>query len=256
MPGLVSVADGSKPQPDYAFLPASVRAWGFYVGGQTPHAWTRPELDRVESTGRLGIPIWTAPQPGPYLHAAAQADAAGMLAGLRALGIDDQRWVFLDVEYAVWAADPRQCEAVALYWCDIMRTSGWPRAGWYGPNASTADWKANWNGTPPTVLPAGTIGVQYDHALSGDRYDISRFDPSILDREVTDMDPQQLADAIANIPCTYPDGASLPLSRRVADIDRHLGVDVPAQLANLYDAVAHNTAAINALVAVLTPKGP
>lgn len=182
MPGLVSVADGLTPQDDYSFLPPTIVAWGFYVGKPSIGSWSPGQVANLESTGRLGIPIWTPGDGGAYTRAQAQADAAAMLAGLKGLAIHDQRWVFLDIEYSRWADNPQVTTDAAAYWCGIMRLSGYPRAGWYGPIASTATWRADWTGTPPTALPAGCLGVQYDHDLAGGKYDISRFDKSILDR--------------------------------------------------------------------------
>lgn len=180
VPSLVSVADGAYPQDNYDFLPPTVTWWLGYVGGETPHAWTYDERMRLEDTGRTWGGIWTAPQSGPYTRGQAQADAAGMIAGLTRLRYPTGRPVFLDVERSVWAANPAQTDDAADYWRVIMHESGWAPSAWYGPVGSGCGWLADWTGVPPVTLPAGLVGIQYDHALAGDRYDISRFDSRFL----------------------------------------------------------------------------
>lgn len=210
MTGLVSVADGLRPQPDYGFLPPTIKAWAGYVGTASIGAWTKDQVAALEATGRLWIPIWTPGDGATYSNAEAFSDAASMLAGLHALGITDSRWVFLDIERSRWISTPTATENAARLWCSVMRASGWPRAGWYGPCASSAPWRACWTGAPPVSLPPGCIGVQYDHALSGDRYDISRFDPTILEvgpLSVTGPEHWDTADwaaVRANLPALAP----------------------------------------------------
>ena len=177
---LVSVADGAYPQADYSFLPPAVTWWLGYVGGETPHAWTYDERMRLEDTGRSWGGIWTAPQNGPYTRGQAQADAAGMIAGLTRLRYPQGRPVLLDIERSVWVANPAQTDDAADYWCTLMRASGWAPSAWYGPVGSGCGWLADWTGVPPVSLPTGLVGIQYDHGLAGDRYDISRFDPAFL----------------------------------------------------------------------------
>jgi len=180
MADLISVADGAYPPADYGFLPATIKAWAGYVGGHTPHNWTAAEVAHLEATGRRWWGIWTAVQGRALTTADAQADAAGMLAGLNRLEYSHFDPVFYDVEYSAWERNPSQTEAAADHWCAIMRQSGYSFAYWYGPRDSTAQWRADWTGVPPASLPAGVVGIQYDHALSNDRYDISRFDASLL----------------------------------------------------------------------------
>lgn len=180
MANLISVADGAYPQASYDFLPPTVAVWAGYVGGHTPHAWTAAEIADLEKTGRQWWAIWTATVGRALTPGDALADASGMAARLAQLGYDKTRPVFYDVEYSTWQANPAATEASAASWCSHMREAGYLHAYWYGPFHSAAQWRADWTGVPPTSLPAGVVGIQYDHALSNDRYDISRFDASLL----------------------------------------------------------------------------
>jgi len=238
MAELVSVADGLYAQDDYSFLPSTVRAWGGYVGKPSINAWTAPQVAHLEGTGRLWLPIWTPGDGTTYTKAEATADAAAMLAGLSRLGIHDQRWVFLDIEHSRWVNTPAQTEQAAGYWCGLMRASGWPRAGWYGPLGSTAPWLAHWTGVPPVSLPPGVLGIQYDHALAGDRYDISGFDPSILevgDMALTQADVEMVWDGIVDTGLT---GATPGVAgHRLAYIDERVNA-LTAAVAALTEQVS------------------
>lgn len=177
---LVQVADGLTPQADYSFLPASVRWWFGYVGKPEIGAWTREQVAALEATGRIWGAIWTAGDGPAYTRADALADAHSMIAGLRVLSYPMIRPVLLDIEASRWQANPATTEDAARYWCQIMSASGYINPEWYCVCQSSAGWRACWTGQPPTSLPAGVVGIQYDHALAGDRYDISVFDPAFL----------------------------------------------------------------------------
>lgn len=179
MAELQLVADGADPQPDYGFLPRNIGVWAGYLGGHTPHAWTWDEVAALERTGRVWWGIWTAPDRQVIDAGQGATDAADTIGALRALRRPTTDPVFYDVEYATWHADPAGAQAAADRWKADVAAAGWRHAYWYGPLASRADWVADWTGARPGVLPAGRVGVQYDHALSGDRYDISVFHPAV-----------------------------------------------------------------------------
>lgn len=252
MPGLVPVADGLYPQPDYSFLPPTIVAWAGYVGKPEINAWTAPQVAALEATGRLWLPIWTPGDGVDYTRADAQADAASMLAGLRALGIDDGRWVWLDIERSREINDVAQCEDAAGYWCDIMRASGWPRPGWYGPWGSSAQWQPNWTGIPPTSLPPGVLGQQYDHDLAGGRYDISRFDPAVLERGT--MTPGQVTAAVWDVTVdTGVQGAEPGIAgHRLANIDERV-LAIEGAVAQLHADIAALSGQVSKIV---TAQGP
>ena len=179
MANLLLVADGAYPHPDYDFLPAHIGVWAGYLGGHTPHAWSAAEIANLEGTGRHWWGIWTAPDRQAINARQGAADAADTIAALTALRRPKTDPVFYDVEYGTWHADPTGAEAAATRWKRDVVAAGWRHAYWYGPLASHCDWVANWTGIRPSVIPAGRIGVQYDHALSNDRYDISVFNSAL-----------------------------------------------------------------------------
>jgi len=178
---LVEVADGAYPQTDYSFLPATVTAWWGYLGGHTPHIWTTAEIAHLEATGRPFWSVWTAPEGVAYTPAQATTDAHGMVAALQARNRAALLPVALDVEESTYDANPVMARDNARLWCAIMRSSGYPNAVWYSKCHSEATWQACWGAGKPVSLPPGVIGVQYDHALANDRYDISVFDVSLLE---------------------------------------------------------------------------
>jgi hypothetical protein len=99
------------------------------------------------------------------------------------------------------------------------------------------------------VLPADVVGVQYDHALSDDRYDISRFDASLL--EVDPMPTaQEIAAAIMSYPTTPsdPGGLHIAYGTRIAETDRHVG-EIDGKLDKVISQQAE-------LIALLTPPAP
>lgn len=249
---LALVADGLTPQDDYSFLPPGVIGWGFYVGKPSIGAWTRQQVAHLEATGMIGVPIWTPGDGNTYTLAEAQADAAAMLAGLRTLGITDGRLVILDIEHDRWVNTPTQTEHAAASWCAIMRASGWPLANWYGPCGSTAGWRACWGSPRPVVLPPGAIGVQYDHGLSGDRFDISVFDSSLFGGN--DM---PTAEEIAAAQWgflerdTVHNGPLQPIGQYVANVNGRI-VDVTAALSDVNAALSQT----NSLLAQILAKLP
>jgi hypothetical protein len=228
---LVQVADGAYPHDDYSFLPAEVVAWWGYLGGATPHAWTSAEIAHLEQTDRPFWSIWTAPGGRIYTASQAVADAHGMVAALTARGRAKNLPVALDVEESTYEAYPAGANASAAYWCHLMRASGYPNAVWYGPCRSEATWRACWDQPAPTSLPPGVAGVQYDHALANDRYDISVFDPSYFG-----VDDMPTADEIAAANWTYPVQGTVhadpkqPVGTYVANVNGRL-VDISAEIA-------------------------
>jgi hypothetical protein len=79
---------------------------GFYIGGDTPHIWTKAEVDGTKPRWRL--PIWVRSDPTTPEQAA--LDAAEALRQLEALGATNTCLVVIDVETA---ADDPYVEAFA-----------------------------------------------------------------------------------------------------------------------------------------------
>jgi hypothetical protein len=246
---LLQVADGAYPHPPYDFLPPDVRVWAGYAGGHTAHAWTAADVAGVREAGLAWWAIWTAVQGRAITRADAQADAHAMIAALHVLAYPGSDPVFYDVEYSTWVANPAQTEDAATFWCAILAESGWGHAYWYGPKHSTATWRADWTGTAPEVLPPGVVGVQYDHALHNDFYDISVFDPALLGDPVS-ASASDIADAIWGKPTSPVEqgGLSIPAGTRLADLDRHV-TDVSGKL-------DRQSAQLDEIIRLLTPPPP
>lgn len=267
---MLKVADAAYPF-DYSILPADVVALFGYAGGSTPHAWTAAEVRAVGEAGLAWRAIWTVPQRALDVLDGDTA-AAGMIAALQDLGYPLGLSVFLDVEYWAYWANPDGATACANAWAHRMGLAGWPQAYWYGPVGSPCDWLAHWTGTEPAELPAGVVGVQYDHALSGDRYDLSVFVADLFAREGTaamPLDPNDPNDAkviaAANPDQTHPDTVCLgsvyhqvfalmsdPTHDSVRMVRSDL-VKLSAKLTDLADAVTHLTALVGGLVPGGTP---
>jgi hypothetical protein len=183
---LVRVADGAFPQfgptgaPDYSFLPADVHVWAGYVGGHTPHSWSVGEIGDARRLVGAWWGIWTAPSSTVLTAAIGQDEGARCLARLISINYPPTDPVLLDVERSSWVLSPAGADACFAAWAKAIAAGGYHNADWYGPRDSHAGWRADWTGIRPLALPVGVKGVQYDHALSGDRYDISVFDLDLV----------------------------------------------------------------------------
>lgn len=180
MADLLTVTDSAYPF-DYSILPDGVVAHCGYIGPAdcTPHIWTAAEVADLERTGRRWWAIVVAPERALTSADGAEA-AAFMLADLARRGYPKSRPVFYDIEHSAYVAYPDGAKSAAVAWQVRMTGAGWTHAYPYLPKAAGVGWLADWTGVRPTALPPGVAGVQYDHALAGDRYDISVFDPSLL----------------------------------------------------------------------------
>jgi hypothetical protein len=245
---LIRVADGLTPQEDYSFLPADVTVWAGYLGKPSVGEWTAAQIQHAREQVGAWWAIWTLGSGGAVTAGDATAAAAAMLAKLAAVHYPKSDPVFLDVEYGRWADNPAVTEHSAALWCQTMRSSGYPRAHWYGPWDSDAGWRARWTGTMPTELPPGVVGIQYDHGLSGDRYDISVFDAALL--EVDDL---PTAPEIAKAMWTYPETGTVhdseptqPIGQFVANVNGRL-VDIATLQAETNSLLGEVVAKLDAL---------
>jgi len=177
---LIRVADGAYPHPPYTFLPDDVMVWAGYLGGHTPHPWTAADIADARRLVGAWWGIWTAPDRRAITATDGVQDAAGTVARLVELSYPRADPVFYDVEYATWQADPAGARAAITAWKRGLAAAGYRNAYAYVPLSAGFDWIAHWTGARPTSLPAGVIGIQYDHGLFNDAYDISVFDASLL----------------------------------------------------------------------------
>lgn len=90
--------DASTPP---ATQPTGFDAAAGYIGGDTPHVWTKSEWARLGQTAKL--PVWVRSNPPSGTQGAAQgtADAFAALERLHAIGVPRGSTVALDLETAV-----------------------------------------------------------------------------------------------------------------------------------------------------------
>lgn len=172
---LVLVADTDAPT-DWATLPHDCGIVLGYVGQPlcTPHVWTEAEVQAARDHGLAWAPIHTPPG-GPFGAAAGARAGALMVQELTRYKLFGTEPVFLDIEHASWAADPRAAMTGVRTWQSVMHDHGHPQAYAYLPWEARTGWGANWVSFRPTSLPDGYVGWQYDHSHPGRHYDLSVF---------------------------------------------------------------------------------
>jgi len=140
-----SMWDASTPPPN---VPPGFDAAAGYIGGDTPHVWTRDEWARLGKLPKL--PIWV--QSVPTTAARAQAEAFVALEQLYHIGCPTGHAVALDLETAV---DPAYVTAFGA----VMRWAGFrtwvygSRSTVFGNPALDGYWVADYTGAPH--FPAG-----------------------------------------------------------------------------------------------------
>lgn len=162
---LIKLGDSASPPASYP----AVDGWGFYIGGNTPHAWLPAEVARAKVNVRYLLPIFTRSNPAA---ASPAADAAAALATVRALGQPAGTLIAWDLEAAV---DPTYVTAV-----DELVTAAGYRLVIYGqlstvtrnPAPAGGYWVGDWDGADAD--PSWT-GKQYTDAGP---WDLSEFDPA------------------------------------------------------------------------------
>lgn len=245
---MIRGVDCAYPQPTY---PSWAQVVCGYAGGHTAHQWAPAEVAAVRESGRVWLAIWTARnakgQP-PLIGQDGATDAANMAAQLPAYGYNHTLPVFYDIEPGIYDLNPTGAQAAIAQWKTGMHTAGYPNAYVYTIKRQDGDWIADWTNIEPATIPAGKVGVQY----GGDAlFDYNVFTDNLLlgdDMGWSTWTPQEqeaCVDAVWSEPVTYPDGATITARQRLAEIDHHVGVDIPGQLA-----------AINAQLAAIAAKLP
>lgn len=185
MTSLTLGADAAFPF-DYKVLPAGVTLILGYLGGSTPHAWTKAEIAAAESTGRTWLGIWTAPNPNKRLsNVQGRADGVAAAAQLAVLGRPKSLPVFCDIEESSYDADRAGAVSYRNGFRAELQAAGYPLAFAYWPIEAGSDWVAFWDYVRPTELPQGVVGRQYQGVATDTRFDLSVFDTSIIDPTAT-----------------------------------------------------------------------
>lgn len=85
--------DSAYPPSPY---PAGFDGWGFYIGGDTPHVWSKAEVDAIPT--RLRLPIFTRSNPAGIQ---VTADTNAAIAQLKIIGAPTSTLVMLDSETSI-----------------------------------------------------------------------------------------------------------------------------------------------------------
>lgn len=181
--------DASFPPPD-----PHLDACAFYIGGDTPHIWSDPEI--AAQSARWRLPIYVCSDPSGRDGA---ADAAGAVAWLRAHAVPPGAAVALDYETAVDGA-------YVIAFDQAVTAAGWTLllygsldAVTQNPRPSAGYWTASWTGTEH--LDSGAAATQWaNDTLLGQPYDLSEVSDSLA-----------LWDTQAPAPAPVPVPAELPM---------------------------------------------
>lgn len=157
---LLKFIDSAFPPP--AADLAGVDGFAFYIGGDTPHVWSRAEIDaafHASASVKYGLPIYVRSNPQNVNPA---VDAASAIQQLRYLGIPNKIMTALDYETAV------DSQYMAAY-VTALNDSGYLVID-YGSNSTIFAnknpdgyvWSADWNGI--AALMPGSKMTQYQNA--------------------------------------------------------------------------------------------
>lgn len=113
-----------------------------YIGGDTPHVWTRAEWDRFSHLRRL--PIFTRSAPAGH---SGTADAFAALAQLYAIGAPRGIAVVWDLEAAVAEAYLNEVDAVMSWAGFLVWIYGQASTVFKNPECH-GYWPADWTGDP------------------------------------------------------------------------------------------------------------
>jgi Putative peptidoglycan binding domain len=133
---------------------AGVQGIAVYAGGDTPHVWSKAEVDAQPYRYRLPVYVRSNP-PGP----GAAADVAACVRQLDAIGCPKGSLVAWDAETAV---DPSYVQAVSV----ALRAAGYPLIVYASQSVIAVQgnpdglyWGAHWTGAPH--IAAGDAMTQY-----------------------------------------------------------------------------------------------
>jgi Domain of unknown function (DUF1906) len=153
------MADISDPGADVIGGPMLV-AFAFYLGGNTPHVWTRAQLDR--QTLRYAMPVWVyGARQGAAGGRAEGQDAA---AALHALGVPRGVAVRVDMETAVdvdYLRTFREQVNLAGYWYGPYGSAS---TVFGNPQGGAGYWVADWTGLPHEFPHEHVTATQYASA--------------------------------------------------------------------------------------------
>lgn len=163
-----ALAEGDYPAID---------AWGFYIGGDTPHVWTDAEVEVLKRKFRYLLPIFTNNHPQSWQQG--QNDGMIAVAWMHAHSVPAASAVGLDYEDAQNAQYLQGFEAAVLAYGYKTLLYGQTSTVYGNPRPSAGYWGANWNGIPH--LNPKDCATQYiSDTMLGEPYDLSLLSDSLV----------------------------------------------------------------------------
>lgn len=164
------MADVSYP-PAKAIAGKNLVAFNVYVGGWTPHPWSKDEVDRQKLRYALGTWVYDPNKPG---GAQGRDDAHACLAAAKRLGFPGGVRYAVDMEASVdwnYCHEFRNVIAAAGCWTSVYGSASTVFRN-YCPGGGF--WVADWTGSPFEYNGAHVWATQYaDAAQSGTDFDWS-----------------------------------------------------------------------------------
>jgi hypothetical protein len=153
--------DAAAPPADAAEVSKYQVAAG-YIGGDTPHVWTKAEWDRFAHMRRL--PIFTRSDPAGH---SGTADAFAALGQLYAIGAPKGIPVAWDMEAAVAEAYLNEVDAV-MTWAGFLVWVYGEESTVFGNPECHGYWAAKWTGDPFMANHSSIRATQYEEGLGWD----------------------------------------------------------------------------------------
>jgi hypothetical protein len=158
---MIKMFDAATPP---AKAPDGYQVAAGYIGGDTPHVWTRAEWGRFSHLRRL--PIFTRSSPAGH---SGTADAFAAIAQLYAIGAPRGIPVAWDMESAVAESYLNEVDAVMSWAGFLVWVYGQASTVFRNPECH-GFWPADWTGAPFLSSHEGTRATQY---ASGPDWDSS-----------------------------------------------------------------------------------
>lgn len=161
--------DASSPP---ATAPKGYNAVAGYIGGDTPHVWSKSEWGRFKGFKKL--PVFVRSDPGAQSSTGTETDAFSVLASAYDLGIPRGTAIALDFEAAT-------DQAYYDLFSNILYFFGYHT--WLYGSASTVFkvrannyWVADWTGKAFMYNHKGVAATQYENGTSYDSSTVTKLD--------------------------------------------------------------------------------
>jgi hypothetical protein len=170
---------------DAAYPPPAPPPWEVvagYLGGDTPHSWSKAEWD--SQPARYRLPIWVRSNPDGY-DGAAEARTACTRAA--AIGQPAGTTIGLDLETAIAPAYVSAFNSQAHALGYAVEEYGSSASIFKNPGTTAGIWDADWNAPGDPHLDANATATQYANGTQLDQ----PWDASLIDDSVSLWDMQE-----------------------------------------------------------------